>query len=103
MQLDSVANDHIPPKFWHKIRFTPIEKTVTKLLVAAHPEDVKVTKIIHELYADKINGGPLGADKVLHNRVCYLRRKLIGTGWKIINEYGSYKLAREVSEQSNAA
>lgn len=96
LAANNVATE--PPKFWLVERFTPQQTTILKLLHANYPDDVANKKIVHELYWEDPNGGPLEAMKVVRNRIFYARKQLKGSGWKITNLYGSYRL-----EQAHAA
>lgn len=56
-------------------------------------------RLMHAVYGDDPDGGPLLADKIIMIQVVHIRKKLRGTGWAIPRkQYGEdvpYRLVRE--------
>jgi DNA-binding winged helix-turn-helix (wHTH) protein len=79
----------------------PVTYQQTKLLNALHSRFAIVVtreRLRNVLFADRIDGGPLCADDVLKQQICYLRKKLAGWPFQITAHYGSgYALTRSVN------
>lgn len=90
--LTKVYMDPGEPQNWDGLRLTPKENELAKLLRARMGKTVSRDAIMNALYFDDPNGGP--NIKIIDVFICKLRRKLIGSGFRIETDHiTGYRMA----------
>lgn len=84
----SLPDHEIPVEMLAEFDFTPMEKVVLHALAAAYPKSLKTDQLIIALYGDDIDGGPVTADKIVHQFIYNLRRRLPKYGWQMPKQGG---------------
>lgn len=78
-----LADHEIPVEMLAEFDFTPKEKVMLRALAAAYPKSLSTDQIIAALYGNDIDGGPVTADRIVHQFACRMRRRLPEFGWQI--------------------
>lgn len=76
------------------------EKLIIEAFVHRYPRTVSMKQLIHDVYAHRPDGGPDWPERIIHVVLGRLRKKLVGTGWRIpsaLNGPGvsEYRLERD--------
>lgn len=88
-----------PEEVLQTIRLTPTERTIAYGLVEKFGRSVRHERILHLLYGDNSDGGPLDARGVLRTTISHLRKRLKPVGLVIVcPEHGCYQMLWEDSD-----
>lgn len=83
--LTKAYMDHGESHDWDGLRMTPKERAIAEYLRARMGKTVSRDAIMNALYFDDPNGGP--DIKIIDVFMCKLRRKLIGSGFRIETDH----------------
>lgn len=93
--------DHeIPVEMLVGLDFTPKERAVLRALAEVYPSSLSTERVIFALYGDDVDGGPVTADRAVHQFISRIRKRLPAYGWNIPKSQGGrgskgfYRLAR---------
>src|SRR5208337_976421 len=71
------------PREFADLKLTPQQSRILARVCKAGKHGISSDILIDWLYADRDDGGPMGASRVLHNQVCRMNRELCKIGWQL--------------------
>jgi len=83
-----VCHQEILPSISRKAELTKLELAVYETVRHAGPAGVEVVSMPDRIYADRYDGGPINAGKVIHTTKFNLNKKIAPLGWRISNARG---------------
>lgn len=78
-----LAGGDVPPAALLDLPLGGQRRILLAQLVAAYPKPVTVSRLIHELYSDRIDGGPDRPANVISVHLVRLRQMIEPYGWTI--------------------
>jgi hypothetical protein len=81
-------------------KLTPIQ-TKIYLAVRAAGHGIPISRLANEVYADRIDGGPLTARDVMHTQIHLMNKRLSEVGENIRSEGKLYRLFRSLSSAAS--
>lgn len=67
---------------------------VLQALIMSSPREVDTKRLVDVIYADRSDGGPLSAEKIIHQAIFKIREQLHGTNYVIRSNSFGYSLIR---------
>lgn len=75
--------DEVPVAALAEIRMPPGQMKVMWELLRAYPKYVTMDSLIHALYSDDPDGGPLTPRNIMSVMMCRIREQLAPLGWTV--------------------